>query len=121
MPILALSLANLRIGDSDTLIDGPAKRKATCSSHYGLANDSSLAVRLVALSRLMRARDDELLSPAAQAPVGVAILTALRDAVRRVAVLFLARRCPQRDVGLLARGRVKIKGREGLLVVGRQE
>jgi hypothetical protein len=86
MPILALSFASLRIGGSDLAIDTPAKRKAACSGHYGLANDSSLAVRLVALSRLLRARDDEILSPAAQTPVGVAVLAALRDAVLRVAL-----------------------------------
>ena len=85
MPTLTLSFANLSMDCSQVTIDAP-KRKATCSSHYGLANDSSLAVRLVALSRLMRARDDEILSPAAQTPVGVAVLAALRDAVLRVAL-----------------------------------
>ena len=90
MPILALSLANLRLGDLIDCIDAPTaaatKRKAPCTGHYGLANDSSLAVRLVALSRLMRARDDDILHPAAQSPVGIAVLDALRAAVLRVAV-----------------------------------
>ncbi|MDC0525740.1 hypothetical protein OAO87_01980 [bacterium] len=76
MPILALSLANLRLGDLIDSIDAPTasatKRKAPCTGHHGLANDSSLAVRLVALSRLMRARNDEILHPAAQSPVGIA-------------------------------------------------
>ena len=90
MPILALSLANLRLGDLIDSIDAPTaaatKRKASCTGHHGLANDSSLAVRLVALSRLMRARDDDILHPAAQSPVGIAVLDALRAAVLRVAV-----------------------------------
>ena len=90
MPILALSLANLRLGDLIDSIDAPTaaatKRKAPCTGHHGLANDSSLAVRLVALSRLMRARDDDILHPAAQSPVGIAVLDALRAAVLRVAV-----------------------------------
>ena len=88
MPILALSLANLRLGDLIDSIDAPTaaatKRKASCTGHHGLANDSSLAVRLVALSRLMRARDDDILHPAAQSPLGIAVLDALRAAVLRV-------------------------------------
>ena len=77
--MLALSFASLHLGEVVVTIDAPAKRKASSCGHYGLANDSSLAVRLVALSRLMQARDDEILSPAAQSPTGVVLLDALRS------------------------------------------
>ena len=86
LPMLALSFASLHLGEVVVTIDAPAKRKASSCGHYGLANDSSLAVRLVALSRLMQARDDEILSPAAQSPTGVVLLDALRAAVLRVAI-----------------------------------
>ena len=87
-PTLTLSFANLSLGNLIDSIDAQTstKRKAPCSGHYGLANDSSLAVRLVSLSRLMQARDDEILHPAAQSPVGIAVLDALRAAVLRVAI-----------------------------------
>ena len=49
-PTLTLSFANLSLGsliDSiDALSASANKRKAPCTGHYGLANDSSLAVRL---------------------------------------------------------------------------
>ena len=78
---LALSFSKLRLG-----VDAPAaKRKGPCG-HYGASNDSSFAVRLVALSRLMRVRDEPILDAAAQSPIGVAVLAELRALVLRVAV-----------------------------------
>ena len=62
-----------------TLTIGAPKRKAPASgavssrqSHYGLSNDSSAALGLVALSRVAQVRDDDILQPAAQTPVGAA-------------------------------------------------
>ena len=51
-----------------------------------LASDSSVSVRLVVLSRLVKVRDEQLLVPAAAGPIGIALLAALREAVRRVAI-----------------------------------
>ena len=82
------SLAALCINDLDT---GAPKRKAPSSSgshqgHYGLASDSSAPVRMVVLSRLMRARDDPILETAARGAIGAGVLHGLRGSVLRVAV-----------------------------------
>ena len=47
----------------ETLSIGAAKRKAPAlsASHFGLSSDSSAAVRLVALSRLLQVRDESIL------------------------------------------------------------
>ena len=78
-------------------IDAPnSKRKAPPSSgtssggssrvgHFGLSNDSSASVALVALSRLVQAKEDLILQPAAQTPIGSFVLPLLRAAVLRVA------------------------------------
>ena len=102
LPALNLSLAGLCLDDVGVRTDTsagtstgsptatptatPAKRKAAAPAHSGLASDSSVAVRLVALSRLVQARDEPILVPAAAGPVGTALLAALREAVWRVAV-----------------------------------
>ena len=57
------------------------------AGHYGLGSDSSCAVRLVAVSRLVRSRDESILEAAARTPTGLALLDALRAAMLRVAVL----------------------------------
>ena len=94
LPALNLSLAALCLDDVGVGTDTPAapptatpaKRKAAVPTHSGLASDSSVAVRLVALSRLVRARDEPILVPVAASHVGIAVLAALREAVRRVAI-----------------------------------
>ena len=53
--------------------------------HFGLSNDSSASIALVALSRLMQSRDDGVLQPAAQTPMGASMLSLLKAAVLRVA------------------------------------
>ena len=100
-PSLLLSLSSLRLSTTDvppasanSVADVGAlatKRKATsssssCAGHYGLSSDSALALRFVALSRLMRTRDDPILEQAATTPMGVATLAVLRSAMQRVAV-----------------------------------
>ena len=88
LPLLAESFATLAIG-------APAKRKAaggeggggpSRAGHYGLRDDSSASLALVALSRIARARDDGILQPASQTPVGSALLSLLKAAVLRVAL-----------------------------------
>ena len=91
LPALNLALAGLCLDDVGVRTDPPtatpAKRKAGApSTHYGLASDSSVSVRLVVLSRLVKVRDEQLLVPAAAGPIGIALLAALREAVRRVAI-----------------------------------
>ena len=83
-PLAALSLASADVGM-------PPKRKASdsasaSSGHWGLTNDSSSAVALVALSRLYRSKDEGTLAAAARTPFGLALLSALRSLVLRIAV-----------------------------------
>ena len=79
MPSLELHLGSLEIG--------APKRKASSisSGHFGLANDSSVALALVALSRLVRIREELTLQSIARTPLGQAMLAALRTATWRVA------------------------------------
>jgi hypothetical protein len=80
-PLLTLRLGALSIG--------APKRKAVFDprrhGHYGLPNDSATPLVLVALSRLVQARDDSLLQGMAAAPVGALLVSALRAAVHRLA------------------------------------
>ena len=76
-----------------TLAIGAPKRKAPAGGggsgrvgHYGLRDDSSAQIALVALSRVAQARDEAILQTAAQTPAGVALLALLKAAVLRVAV-----------------------------------
>lgn len=100
-PSLLLSLSALRLtlstdappasASSVADVGAPAsKRKATssssCGGHYGASSDSALRLVLVALSRLMRTRDDSILEQAAATPMGVATLAVLRSAMLRIAV-----------------------------------
>jgi hypothetical protein len=80
MPTLALSFDRLHVA---TPTDAP-KRKAV--GHYGMNVDSSLSVILVALSRLLRTREVEVLEQASRSSTGAMLLTALRSAVLRVAL-----------------------------------
>lgn len=82
--------STLTIGVSN----GGNKRKAASASgsvassrqgHFGLSNDSSASLALVALSRVGRVRDDEILQPAAQTPVGTTLIAYLKAVVLRVA------------------------------------
>ena len=72
----------------ETLSIGAAKRKAPAlsASHFGLSSDSSAAVRLVALSRLLQVRDESILTSAAATPIGTALLNAIHSALLRIAV-----------------------------------
>lgn len=86
--LLIPSLAALQI-DADAAGSSGGKRKASgasSASHWGLSSDSSARIALVALSRVMRAREDSVLAAAAASPAGAALLSALRAAVQRVAV-----------------------------------
>ena len=78
--VLCLELAALDVG--------APKRKASSisSGHFGLANDSSVALALVALSRLVRSRDESTLAGVARSALGQAVLAALRTATLRVAL-----------------------------------
>ena len=83
------SLAALRIDADASSSRANSKRKAagvSSSSHWGLSSDSSTRLGLIALSRIMRARDDSVLAAAAISPAGSFLLSALRDLVQRVAV-----------------------------------
>ena len=85
MPLLALSdmLSTLDIGMAP-------KRKATAarSGHYGLANDSSLSVTTIALSRLLSSTDQSTLERVAAEPIASALSAAVQAAVLRVAVMW---------------------------------
>ena len=83
---LAKSLATLSIG-----VGAGDKRKAGGGAapsrvgHYGLSNDSSVALAFVVLSRLVQSRDDAILQSAASTPVGASILAMLKAVTLRVA------------------------------------
>jgi hypothetical protein len=71
--------------------EGERKRKAQASNaapraHWGLAVDSAARLSLIAVSRLLRSPDEQLLDRVAVSPLGAALLAALRAAVLRVAV-----------------------------------
>ena len=73
-------------GSSSSSSGSGSKRKAPSrSGHYGLSIDSTDTVHLVALSRLMRAKDGSILEAAARSPAAAALLQCLRAAVLRVA------------------------------------
>lgn len=93
---LSFSLASLRL---TTPIGAPSgesnkkQRKAPAAAgvdlrrwgHHGLSSDASASLVLVAVSRLVQATDEGVLRAAAQSPLGVAVLAALRPMVLRVA------------------------------------
>ena len=74
----------------DALSIGAPKRKMVADpkryGHHGLANDAAAPLSLVALSRIVVVRDESILQTAAQTPIGVMFLGALRAAVRRLAL-----------------------------------
>ena len=57
----------------------------TGAAHYGVSSDASTALHLIALSRLVRAKDEGTLRRAASSPIGVAVVAALRALTLRVA------------------------------------
>ena len=57
----------------------------TGAAHYGVSSDASTALHLIALSRLVRAKDEGTLQRAASSPIGVAVVAALRALTLRVA------------------------------------
>ena len=93
---LSFSLASLRL---TTPVGAPSgesnkkQRKAPAAAgvdlrrwgHHGLSSDASASLVLVAVSRLVQATDEGVLRAAAQSPLGVAVLAALRPMVLRVA------------------------------------
>jgi hypothetical protein len=92
---LPVSLASLSLSPPPALtmryppIDiGAPKRKASAapSEHYGMNVNSSAPVRLVAISRLVHAKDADIVATAANGPTGSALLSALKASVLRVAV-----------------------------------
>ena len=54
-------------------------------AHYGVSSDASAALQLIALSRLVRTKDNATLQRVASTPVGAAVVTALRALTLRVA------------------------------------
>ena len=66
-------------------IGAPAKRKVR-DGHYGLREDSTTVLTLVAISRLAQTRDEGILQTDSVSPVGVSLLALLKEAVVRVAV-----------------------------------
>ena len=57
----------------------------TGAAHYGVNSDASAALYIIALSRLVRAKDEATLRRVVSSPVGVAVLAALRTLMLRVA------------------------------------
>ena len=55
-------------------------------AHYGVNSDAATSIGLIALSRLTRTKDTSLLTQMAKSSLGVALLTALRSLVLRVAL-----------------------------------
>ena len=55
-------------------------------AHYGVNADASTSISLIALSRLVRIKDDSMLERMAASPFAIALLTALRSLTLRVAL-----------------------------------
>ena len=56
------------------------------AAHYGVSSDASTAIGSIALSRLMRTKDEITVGRAATSPLGIAVLAALRGVLLRVAL-----------------------------------
>jgi hypothetical protein len=76
LPAITLHLGTLSI-------ETPKRKK---SGHYGLVDNSSLPVRLVVLSRLVRSADEPTLVAAATSALGSTVLVALRRVALSVAL-----------------------------------
>ena len=63
------------------------KEVAATGAHYGVSSDASTAIALIALSRLMRVKDAQILESVAASPLASAVLAALRASVLRVAAV----------------------------------
>ena len=59
--------------------------KVQTAGHYGVNSDASTAIGSIALSRLMRTKDDGTVGRAATSPLGTAMLVALKGVLLRVA------------------------------------
>ena len=86
MPELWCRLARLSI--SADAPESARRRKAARStfkpaaavvSHGGVSNDSSFPVRLIALSRLLKTRDEHILEAVARLPFGAHVLLTIRS------------------------------------------
>ena len=91
--LLAMAVPRASLSDmfATTLTISAPKRKAAAaapsrSSHYGLSNDSSATLVIVALSRVAQVRDEVILQRAAQTPTGMTLVALLRAMVLRVAL-----------------------------------
>ena len=83
LPPLLVSLAKLNI-------DAPTKRKPS-SSHFGERSDSAqMAVRLIALSRVLLTKDADVLATVAASVNGAELMRRLMAATLRLAVLAAA-------------------------------
>ena len=86
---LVPSLAALRVVDA---VGAPKKQKKALTTedslkrygHHGLAKDSSSALSLIVLSRIVQATDEEIVQDAARTATGAAILAATRAMLLRV-------------------------------------
>ena len=80
LPYLAFTLENLEIG-------APGKRRAVSAGHFGERIDSAhMAVRLIALSRVLLAKDVAVLSTVAASHHGTDLLNELLVITLRLAV-----------------------------------
>ena len=86
---LVPSLAALRVVDA---VGAPKKQKKALTTedslkrygHHGLAKDSSSALSLIVLSRIVQATDEEIVQDSARTATGSAILAATRAMLLRV-------------------------------------
>ena len=93
VPSLVPSLAALRVVAAVGAPTEKKQRKATATKtedslkrygHHGLAKDSSAALSLIVLSRIVQATDEDIVHNAARTPTGAAVLAATRAMVLRV-------------------------------------
>ena len=70
---------------ADVAPDATRKRKARPRAHFGLPTDSSERLSLIALSRLVRSTNLQMLNQIATSPIATALLAALRPVVQRAA------------------------------------
>ena len=86
-------IADLKVGHVENVSadasNGPdaatRKRKARPRAHFGLPTDSSERLSLIALSRLVRSTNLQMLNQIATSPIATALLAALRPVVQRAA------------------------------------
>ena len=81
-----LELENIQADAPDVPANRKRKAPRVPRAHWGLPSDSAERLSLIAFSRLVRSLDLLTLNQVASSPVGVAVLTALKGVVLRVAV-----------------------------------